>query len=71
MATPGKRKKKRDPQKNRVSQRRYREKQKAAFNGVEEVRARNNQRYYVRMAYLKATGQCEAFKAKKANSQVS
>ena len=66
MDTPGQSKKKRDSQKNRVSQRRYRERQKAAFNGIEEVRARNCQRYYVRMAYLKDTGQYEAFKAKKA-----
>ena len=66
MDTPGQSKKKRDPQKNRVSQRRYRERQKAAFNGTEEVRARNCQRYYVRMAHLKATGEYEAFKAKKA-----
>ena len=66
MDTPGQSKKKRDPQKNRVSQRRYRERQKAAFSGIEEVRARNCQRYYVRMAHLKATGEYEAFKAKKA-----
>ena len=66
MDTPGQTKKKRDPQKNRVSQRRYRERQKAAFNGIEEMRARNCQRYYVQMAHLKATGEYEAFKAKKA-----
>ena len=66
MDTPGQSKEKRDSQKNRVSQRRYRERQKEAFNGIEEVRARNCQRYYVRMAHRKATGQYEAFKAKKA-----
>ena len=70
MDTPGQSKKKRDSQKNRVSQRRYRERQKAAFNGIEEVRARNCQRYYVRMAYLKATAQYEAFKAKKAKESM-
>ena len=66
MDTPGQSKKKRDSQNNRASQRRYRQRQKAAFNGSEEVRARNCQRYYVRMAHLKATGQYEAFKAKEA-----
>ena len=69
MDTPGQSKKKRDPQKNRVSQRRYRERQKAAFNGIEEVRARNCQRDYVRTAHLKATGQYGAFKAKKAKDR--
>ena len=43
-----------------MSQRRYRQRQKAAFNGIEEVRAR------MRIAHIKATGQYEAFKAKKA-----
>ena len=66
MDTPGQSKKKRDSQNNRASQRRYRQRQKVAFNGSEEVRARNCQRYYVRMAHLKATGQYEAFKAKEA-----
>ena len=65
MDTPGQSKKKRNPQKNRVSQRQYRERQKAPFNGIEEVRARYRERYYMRMAHLKATGQYEAFKTKK------
>ena len=65
MDTPGQTKKKRDPHKNRVSQRRYRQRKYAAFNGMEEVRAHHRQRYYERMARMKATGEYEAFKAKK------
>ena len=65
MDTPGKKKKKRDPQRNRASQRRYRERKNAAVDGIEQVRARNRQRYYDRMDRLKATGQYEAFKKKK------
>ena len=34
------------------------------MDGIEGVRARNRQRYYVRIAHLKATGQYEAFKTK-------
>lgn len=64
MDTPGK-KKKRDRQKNVESQRRYREQEKSAVDGIEEVRARNRQRYYERMARLKAAGQYEAFKKHK------
>ena len=61
MDTPGK-KKKRDPQRNRASQRRYRERKNAAVDGTEQVRALNRQRYYDRIDRLKATGQYEAFK---------
>ena len=45
------------PQKNRASQRWCRGRKKVAFDGIEEVGARNRQRYYVRMAHLKATDQ--------------
>ena len=66
MDTPGQpKKKKRDPHKNRVSQRRYRQRKCAAFNGMEEVRAHQRQRYYEHIARMKATGEYEAFKAKK------
>ena len=65
MDTPGKKKKKRDPQGNRASQRRYRERKIAAVDGIEQVRARNRQRYYDRIDRLKATGQYKAFKKKK------
>ena len=65
MDTPGQSKKKRNPQKNRVSQRRYRQRKYAAFDGIEEVRARNRQRYYDRMDRLRASGDYEAFKTKK------
>lgn len=46
-------------------QRRYRARKNAAVDGIEEVRVRNRQRYYERIALLKATGQYEAFKQHK------
>ena len=58
-------KKKRDPHKNKISQKRYRQRKYAAFNGMEEVRAHHRQRYCERMARMKAAGEYEAFKAKK------
>lgn len=64
MDTAGK-KKKRDRHKNVESQRRYRKQEKAAVDGIEEVRAHNRQRYYERMARLKAAGQYEDFKMHK------
>ena len=48
-----------------MSQRRYRQRKYAAFDGIEEVRARNRQRYYDRMDRLRASGDYEAFKTKK------
>ena len=67
MDTPGKGKKKKGRGRNKVlqRQRRYRQRKQAAVDGIDEVRARNRQRYYVRMAHVKATGQYEAFKTKK------
>ena len=72
MDTPGKGKKKKGWDRNKVlqRQRRYRQRTQAAVDGFEEVRARNRQRYYVRMAHLKATGQYEAFKTKKSKEGV-
>ena len=64
MPGKGKRKKGRDKNKALQRQRRYRQRKQAAVDGIEEVRARNRQRYYVRIAHLKATGQYEAFKTK-------
>ena len=66
MDTPGKGKKKKGRNRNKVlqRQRRYRQRKQAAVDGIEEVRARNRQRYYVRIVHLKATGQYEAFKTK-------
>ena len=58
---------KRDPQRNRVNQRRYRQRQYASFDGMEEVRVQNRQRYYKRMERMKAEGKYEAFVAKKSN----
>jgi len=63
MATPGKTK--RDPHRNRINQRRYRQRQYASFDGMEEVRVQNRQRYYARMERMKAEGKYKAFVAKK------
>ena len=54
-----------EPPQNRASQGRYRERKNAAVDGIEQVRARNRQRYYDRIDRLKATGQYEAYKKKK------
>ena len=54
--------KKGDQKQNVEHQRQYRERKKAAVDGMEEVRACNRQRYYGRIARLKATGQYEVFK---------
>ena len=69
MDTPGSRqppkKTKRDPEKNKVQQKRYRQRQYAALNRIEEVKAVHRRRYHERMARMKANGEYEAFKAKK------
>ena len=67
MDTPGlsQPKKKRDPQKNKINQKLYRQRRYAALNGIEDVKALHRQRYYERMARMKANGEYEAFKAKK------
>ena len=69
MDTPGSRqppkKTKRDPEKNKVQQKRYRQRLYAAVNGIEDVKAIHRQRYHERMARMKANGEYEAFKAKK------
>ena len=68
MDTPGSRqppRKKRDPEKNKQQQKRYRQRQYAAVNGIEDVKAIHRQRYHKRMARMKANGEYEAFKAKK------
>ena len=62
---PPVKKKKRDPPKNLENQRRYRARKSAAMDGIEEVRARGRQRYYERIARLKAAGEYEAFKQRK------
>ena len=70
MDTPGSsqppKKKKRDPEKNKRNQKLYRERQYASWNGIEEVKALHCRRYHERMARMKATGEYEAFRAKKA-----
>ena len=68
MDMPGLRqpsKKKRDPDKNKQHQKLYRQRQYAALNGIEDVKAVHRRRYHERMARMKANGEYEAFKAKK------
>ena len=67
MDTPGSRqpRPKRDPEKNKVQQKAYRQRLYAAPNGIEEVKAMHRRRYHERMARMKASGEYEAFKAKK------
>ena len=57
--------KKRDPEKNKLNQKLYRQRLYAAVNGVEDVKAMHRRRYHERMARMKANGEYEAFKAKK------
>ena len=67
MDTPGSRQRrtKRDPEKNKVQQKRYRQRLYAAVNGIEDVKAIHRRRYHERMVCMKANGEYEAFKAKK------
>ena len=65
MDTPTSSRKKRDPEKNRIQQKLYRQRQYAAVNGIENTKALNRRRYHERMARMKANGEYEAFKAKK------
>ena len=65
MDTPKSSRKKRDPEKNRIQQKLYRQRQYAAVNGIENTKALNRRRYHERMARMKANGEYEAFKAKK------
>ena len=57
--------KKRDPDKNKIQQKAYRQRLYAKPNGIENVKAIHRRRYHERMARLKATGEYEAFKMKK------
>ena len=65
MDTPKSSRKKRDPEKNRIQQKLYRQRQYAAVNGIENTKALNRRRYHERMARMKANGEYEAFKKKK------
>ena len=58
-------KKKRDPKKNKEQQKLYRQRKYASLNGIEDVKAMHRRRYHERMARMKASGEYEAFKAKK------
>ena len=66
MDTPGSSRKKRDPEKNKRHQKLYRERQYATVNGIEAVKALHRRRYHERIARMKANGEYEAFKTKKA-----
>ena len=68
MDMPGLRqppKKKRDPEKNKQNQKLYRQRQYAALNGIEDVKAVHRRRYHECMTRMRANGEYEAFKAKK------
>ena len=65
MDTPRSHRKKRDPEKNKMQQKLYRQRQHAAINGIEKMKALNRRRYHERMARMKANGEYEAFKKKK------
>ena len=66
MDTPGlSQPKKRDPEKNKINQKLYRQRKYAALNGIEDVKALHRRCYHERMARMKANGEYEAFKAKK------
>ena len=65
MDTPPSRRKKRDPEANKLTQKLYRKRQYASVNGIEKVKALHRRRYHQHMANLKAKGEYEAFKAKK------
>ena len=65
MDTPPSNRKKRDPEKNKIQQKLYRQRQQAAVNGIEKMKALNRRRYHERMARMKANGDYEAFKKKK------
>ena len=56
---------KRDPEKNKVQQKRYRQRLYAAVNGIDDVKAIHRRRYHERMVRMKANGEYEDFKAKK------
>ena len=59
MDTPGLRqppKKKRDPEKNKQNQKLYWQRQYAALNGIEDVKAVHRRRYHERMARMRANG---------------
>ena len=62
---PPKPRKKRDPERNKIQQKAYRQRLYAKPNGIEEVKAMHRRRYHERMARLKANGEYKAFKAKK------
>ena len=57
--------KKRDPEKNKINQKLYRQRKYAALNGEEDVKAIHRRRYHERMARMTANGEYEAFRPKR------
>ena len=55
-----------EPSKIKLNQKLYRERQYASVNGIEAMKALHRRRYHERMARMKANGEYEAFRAKKA-----
>ena len=68
MDTPGlhqPRTKRDHEKKNKKNQKLYRQRQYAALNGIEDVKAVHRRRYHERMSRMRANGEYEAFKTKK------
>ena len=71
MDTPGSsRKQRRDPEAHKRKQKLYRQRLYARVNGIEEVKSLHRRRYHERMTRMKATGEYEAFAAKKAQQSL-
>ena len=71
MDTPqSSRKPRRDPEAHKRKQKLYRQRQYAKVNGIENVKSLHRRRYHERMARMKASGEYEAFAAKKAQQSL-
>ena len=70
MDTPRSNRKRRDPEAHKRKQKLYRQRCYARVNGIEEVKSLHRRRYHERMTRMKATGEYEAFAAKKAQQSL-
>ena len=70
MDTPPSNRKRRDPEAHKLKQKRYRQRQYAKVNGIENVKSLHRRRYHERMARMKATGEYKDFAAKKAQQSL-
>ena len=70
MDTPPSSRKRRDPEAHKLKQKRYRQRQYAKVNGIENVKSLHRRRYHERMARMKATGEYKDFAAKKAQQSL-